>query len=328
MAALALAPAGAQPCEVCNRRLPENHWVYDGKSCCSEQCADTLRPKCAGCRRAIEGEYVSANGKEYCSSACFEKTLPACEICRQPILNGFTITRHRYCARCVEESPVCFSCGLPAAFPVRLADGREICITCDRWAVKTQELAQRNYEMALRQLEAWTGLRLATVPELVLVDRDEMQRLSGSLRKSDSPVPVRGLYSRQLTVTTRRIFGFWKEEKSGAAEKIYIVDHLSDEVFLVAAMHELMHDLVNEHFPRLEKAPLWVHEGISQQAAAEYCRRRNLADPLHGIENCDDPDYGDGYRYIHSLTGFGGWHALRRWMDSADPAALPKNAPN
>jgi hypothetical protein len=110
-------------------------------------------------------------------------------------------------------------------------------------------------------------------------------------------------------------------------ETIYIVDHLHDAVFRVAATHELMHDLIHEHFPRLKEAPLWVHEGICQQAAAELCRRRNYVDILHGIEECRDPDYGDGYRYINRLMGFGGWRALERWMATVDVDALPDRAP-
>ena len=194
-----------------------------------------------------------------------------------------------------------------------------------RWSVKIQGQAQHHYDRARRQLEAWTSLKLASVPDLVLVDRAEMKKRSKKLRKSASPLSVRGLYSRQ-TMMRRSLFGAWREDPSLPPEKIYIVDHLSDEVFRVAATHELMHDLVHEYFPRLADAPLWVHEGICQQAAAELCRRRNYGDPLHSIENCIDPDYGGGYRYINNLTGFEGWHALRRWMESVDVATLPKKA--
>ena len=227
----------------------------------------------------------------------------------------------------MEKQPACFSCGLPAAYPTRLADGREICVNCMRWAVKDQGLAQNHYERARRQLEAWTTLQLDSVPELVLVDKTEMQQLSKKLRKSDSPVSIRGLYSRQTMMTKKGLFGAWKAAPDLDQEKIYLVDHLHDEVFRVAATHELMHDLIHEQFQRLENAPLWVHEGICQQAAAELCRRRNYADTLHGIEECKDPDYGDGYRYIKQVSGFQGWHALRRWMESVDVDALPADAP-
>ena len=227
----------------------------------------------------------------------------------------------------MEKQPTCFSCGLPAAYPTPLEDGRDICNGCMRWAVKDQEMAQRHYDRARRQLEAWTSLKHTSVPELVLIDKTEMDRLSEKLRKSDSPVSVRGLYSRQTMMTKKGLFGAWKKAPELDREKIYVVDHLHDEVFRVAATHELMHDLIHEHFPRLKDAPLWVHEGICQQAAAELCRRRNYMDTLHGIEECPDPDYGDGFRYIKKVSGFQGWEALRRWMETVDVDSLPKTAP-
>ncbi|MEE9369802.1 MAG: hypothetical protein V3V05_13220 [Pontiella sp.] len=276
---------------------------------------------------SINGKYIEAEEKTYCSNSCFEKTLEKCEICQTPIHSGYSITRHNYCDKCTDESPSCFSCGLPAAYPTQLADGREVCNRCTRWAVTTQDMAQKNYDRALRHLQTWTSLKLSSVPTLELVDRAMMQNQSQDLRKTDSPVSVRGLYSRQTYMKKRGFFGTWKESLADAKETIYIVDHLHDEVFRVAAVHELMHDLVHEHFPRLKDAPLWVHEGICQQAAAEYSRRRNYIDVLQGIESCVDPDYGDGFRYINSITGFEGWNALRRWMETVEVDSLPKAAP-
>jgi hypothetical protein len=319
--------AGPKRCEVCGGQLSRQSWTYNEQVCCSQACIDELRPKCSVCDNTIRNDYRKANDKIYCEEACFLTTLPKCEICKTPIKKGFTVTQHHYCERCMEKCPTCFSCGLPAAYPVRLEDGREICNTCMRWAVKEQGMAQKHYDRARRQLEAWTALKLETVPALTLVDKDEMQRLSKKLRKSDSPVSVRGLYSRQTMMTRKGLFGAWKKAPELDKEKIYIVSHLNDEVFRVAASHELMHDLIHEHFPRLENAPLWVHEGICQQAAAELCQRRNYTDILHGIEECPDPDYGDGYRYINKIMGIEGWHALRRWMETVDVDTLPKSAP-
>jgi hypothetical protein len=322
------ATSGSLPddCDVCGKRLGRRAWTYREQTCCSQICVDELRPVCSVCHAVIRGNYKEADGQTYCGESCFQTILPTCEICKSPIQSGFSITQHNYCKACVDTKPSCFSCGLPAVYPTRLKDGREICNGCMRWAVSSQKMAQLHYDRARRQLEAWTALKLASIPELKLVNRDEIQRLSKDIRKSDSPVSVRGLYSRQVTVR-RTFFGAWKQESTEAEEKIYIVDHLADEVFRVAATHELMHDLIHEHFPRLKEAPLWVHEGICQQAAAELCRRRNYSDSLHGIENCTDPDYGGGYRFINNLTGFEGWHALRRWMETVDLSTLPDSPP-
>lgn len=196
-----------------------------------------------------------------------------------------------------------------------------------RWSVTTQEMAEKHYDRARRNLEAWTSLKLESVPKLELVDRAAMQVLSKKIRKTDTPISIRGLYSRQTFMRKRGIFGTWKESPADAKETIYIVDHLHDEVFRVAAVHEFMHDLIHEHFQRLVQAPLWVHEGICQRAAAEYCKRRNYTDTLHGIEMCADPDYGDGYKFFDSISEFEGWSALRRWMETVDVEALPKTAP-
>lgn len=319
--------AGPTRCDVCGGQLPRQAWTYNEQVCCSQACIDTLRPHCSVCGKTIRGDYRKAGEKIYCGRECFLTTLSKCEICRTPIEKGFTVGRHHFCGNCMETQPTCFSCGLPAAMPTRLKDGREICYPCMRWAVKRQDMAEKLYDRARRQLEAWTALQLETVPKLDLVDKDKMQQLSKKLRKTDTPVSIRGLYSRQTMMTRKGLFGAWKKVPERDKETIYIVSHLHDEVFKVAASHELMHDLIHEHFPRLKDAPLWVHEGICQQAAAEYCRRRNYVDILHGIETCTDPDYGDGYRYINSLMGFEGWHALRRWMETVDVAALPETAP-
>ncbi|MDF7825105.1 hypothetical protein P4B35_13865 [Pontiellaceae bacterium B12227] len=315
-------------CDFCDRVLPQKYWNYEGYKCCSEACVDEFRPLCCKCEKVIRGKYIESDGKIYCSQKCFNTTLPRCEICGGAIHEGYSITRHNYCEQCINNSPTCFSCGLPAAHPTELSDGRILCHTCRRWEVSTQEMALKHYDIARRQLEAWTGLQIQSIPELKLVDRDEMNKLSGDLRKSDSPVSIRGLYSRQTMLIKRGIFGAWKSSPEQSKETIYIIDHLHDETFRVAATHELMHDLMHEHFPRLEKAPLWVHEGICQQAAAEYCRRRNYPDSLDSIETCKDPDYGDGYRYVNNLMGFNGWQGLKRWMDTVDVDSLPEKAPS
>lgn len=315
-------------CAVCGRLVPAEYWVYDGKPCCSTRCVDALRPRCSECGKMITGGGITSDGKIYCSETCFERTLPKCDLCKKPVRNGFTITSHVYCEQCGKNTPRCFSCGLPAAHPTRLADGREICAQCARWAVNDPVMARKQYERALRQLEAWTSLKLETVPELELVDRTTMRKLSKDIRKTDSPVSVRGLYSRQVTKTTELVLGlFKKKETVEVDEKIYLVDHLHDAVFRAAAMHELMHDMIQEHFPKFKDAPQWVEEGICQQAAAEYCSLRHYTDILYGIENCTDPDYGNGYRYIKQQVGVGGWPALKRWMDTVDVTRLPEEAP-
>ena len=329
IACLAFAAYAGQPdrCGVCGRRLAEQYWTYNETVCCSEPCVDKLRPVCSKCGETIEGEYMESEGKLYCSESCFERTLPKCEICKAPIHSGFSITQHNYCEKCIEKSPACFSCGFPAAYPAELPDKRITCINCRRWAIKNMPDALQHYERARRQLETWTSLKIDTVPTLALVDRKQMQDLSGSIRKSDSPLPARGLYSRQTFMRKKGLFGEWKHSPEDDKETIYLIDHLHDEHFRIAATHELMHDLIHEYFPRLKDAPLWVHEGICQFAAAEYCLRRNYRDALEGIEHCSDPDYGDGYRYIKDVAGFDGWFALRRWMESVDVKTLPASAP-
>lgn len=325
--AVSRAGEGPTQCDVCGDTLPGRYWTYEELICCSKNCVDELRPQCASCRKPIKGNYLEAEGRIFCSDTCFNKTLPKCEICRVPIQDGFTIGDHHYCDDCGEKSPNCFSCGLPAAHPTELTDGRKICNTCMRWAVRSQEMAEQHYERALRQLEAWTRLKLGSKPNLELISRTEMQEHSSDLRKTDTHVSIRGLYSRQTYLIKRGIFGQWKNDPDKTSETIYIVDHLHDEVFRVACVHELMHDMIYEHFDRLKDAPLWVHEGICQEAAAAYARQRNYKDILAGIEACTDPDYGDGYQYMKEIAGFEGWYALKKWMDTVDVSSLPPEAP-
>ncbi len=322
-----LCAAEPTKCAVCGGSLPARYWNYEDLPCCSQACVDQLRPQCDKCGKVINGRYMESANGIYCSEKCFNSTLPRCGICRGHIQSGVRIGNHNYCDQCMRTSPTCFSCGLPAAHPTELSDGRILCNTCRRWSVSTTDQALQHYDRARRQLEAWTRLQIQSVPELKLVDRKEMQDLSGSIRKTDEPVTIRGLYSRQTKLIKRGLFGSWKSSPEDTVETIYIVNHLHDEIFRVAAVHELMHDLVHEHFPKLEDAPLWVHEGISQVAAAEYCRRRNYVDALDIIESSQDPDYGDGYRYFNEVIGYEGWYALKRWIDETDVSALPAKAP-
>ena len=314
-------------CEVCGNRLPRNYWVLNGKYCCSQVCVNQLYPQCAVCGKSIRGTYFTRDGKKLCSQACADTLLPKCEICKAPIRDGYSVTRHQYCADCVKNKPACFSCGLPAAHAEILPDGRALCRHCLRWAVKKPDHAQRNFDIALRYLQAWTSIEIESVPKLQLISLDRINRLSADLRQTDSPVSVRGLYSRQVQVTSRPVLGLWSEQTTEEHETIFIVDYLHDQVFRTAAVHELMHDLIHEKFQRLEKAPRWVQEGICQQVAAAYCRRRNYMDILYTIEECEDPDYGDGYRWINKQTGFRGWPALKHWMETVDLSTLPETAP-
>jgi len=236
--------------------------------------------------------------------------------------------RHVYCARCVATHPICFSCGLPSLTHRTLPDGRVICGYCRRRAVTTDREAAPHYERARRFLETWTAIELKTVPKLKLVDMFEMSALAKAIRKTTDSVALRGLYSRQ---TTTLLTPRGKTLPVSETETIYVADHLYDEIFRVAAVHELMHDLIHERFSRLEKAPLWVQEGICQQASAELCRRRRYDDALAVIESSRDPDYGDGYRYVRNLSGsehWKNWNALRKWMETIDVGLLPETAPH
>lgn len=155
-----------------------------------------------------------------------------------------------------------------------------------------------------------------------------MKTLSKKLRKTEASVSLRGLYSRQITTWKYKgIAKFFKKDEQTEQEKIYIVDHLHDEVFRVAAVHELMHDLIHENFPHIEQGPLWLQEGICQYAAADFCRRKVYTDNLYAIEHAPDPDYGDGYRYVANVVGLQGWRGLRKWMESLDVSTLPEKAP-
>ncbi len=319
--------AAVKRCSVCRRALPSQYLVYEGNDCCSTTCVNTLRPDCSVCGSIITAEYIASSNTLFCSKACYVTTLPKCDICSRALEECYIITSHTYCRHCKENLPRCFSCGLPADHTTRLNDDREICSSCMRWAVKDNRAAKLHYERALRHLQAWTALELVSVPELKLVDRATINELESDIRKSDSPVSLRGLYSRQIATTTIKRWLRTEKTTTDVTEQIYLVDHLHDAVFRTAAIHELMHDLIQEHYPEFKKAPLWVEEGICQQAAAEYCRLRHYTDILYGIENCTDPDYGNGYRYIRQQVGVGGWPALRRWMENVEVSELPKQAP-
>ena len=126
---------------------------------------------------------------------------------------------------------------------------------------------------------------------------------------------VRGFYSREtVTDVYKNFFGKEVDRKESVSEQIHILSHQRPDNFMATAIHELTHDLIADHYPRLKDAPDWVHEGICQYVAATYCRKFQFGDALHVIETSPNPVYGDGYRYFKKTLGDNNWAGLKNWM--------------
>jgi hypothetical protein len=325
--ALALWAAEALTCKVCGKVIAGNYLRSDQGVFCSDACLERTLPHCAICDRVLTGPHLVAGGKRYCSDACFEKTLPACSLCGKRDRQYATMGDQVFCAAHA-GSPRCGECRLPFLKGEVLSDNRRLCAKCRASAIMTDAQAREPFDLARREITAMTGYQVESVPTLHLVDqRDLLAHMGEAIVAGDDTV-VRGYYDRKEEIREARDDrGRLVERTRTLDEKVFILYGQRRDYFMATAIHELTHDLLSDRFPRLEKAPTWVHEGVCQYLSAMYCRKSQMLGPLPLIESSPNPVYGDGYRYFKRLLGYHNWSGLKAWLERVDVGSLPPSAP-
>lgn len=300
----------------------------DGKAYCSKRCLEATAPICAWCRRRCTKGYYKKKGYAYCSKKCFRSTLPLCSLCHKRFKEGAKIDDATYCNSCITKG-ICSACGHPFAMAKKLSDNRLVCVSCFRRGIFDERKTSVCFNRALLQMSIVTGKRPEIPPSFELIDLTTMNKIGDEEGQNiDNKLVRRGLYKRTVTTTTTRaMFGAIKKEDRKIDEKIYLLIGQNEQEMTVTAVHELTHDLIADLYPKLEKAPIWVHEGIAQYVAASVCLRNGYYDILKDIETCPDSCYGDGYRYFKKIAGDNNWHKINRWIKTVTLATLPNSAP-
>ncbi len=316
--------AGDLRCSGCGRTITGNYLkTAKGKVYCNRNCFNKSLPKCTVCGKRITGRYFPHKGKNYCSRKCLSTVMPECELCLRKVTSGKRINGHFYCNKCAAK-PRCFECGQPFAKGLKLQDDRLVCTNCQREAVLKEEEMEKLFHQARDELKKITGEKTRDAPEFQLSDLKQMIKVTGLKYKSINP-RLRGYYHR-----TERHFVVKGVEDSRRVEinkTIYLLYGMTRANAMCTAIHENTHDLMAEHYPEVQDAPMWVQEGVAQYTASIYARRNKLARQTLGFEKHPDPVYGNGYRFFQKKFGNDNWPAAAKWLKATDVTKLPQDCP-
>lgn len=192
------------------------------------------------------------------------------------------------------QQPQCASCWtLIDRGAILLPDGRYICQQCHSTAIyRADSRAQNCYDQVIRALDWRLGLRLRTIPKLLLVRQDELARIA-----QEDGSKLLGLY--------------WSQ---GNRANIYVIIGLPANLFRETVAHELAHAWVSENAPHISDQDLiegfaeWVGYKVGQ------CLGDNFNPPL--MKEKEGP-YGRGLQRMLDLEGRGGISAVMKVLTHA-----------
>ncbi len=323
-------------CSQCNKIIKGKYQILNKKPFCSKKCLSSVLPKCSVCKKTYNGGYVS-NGINYCGTECLESTLPKCVVCNTPCKGGYTSKNKRYCSkeclstswkkckRCLKPSskgftigkdetqfycescgklPRCFSCSKPDNGYL-FDDGRNICQECYKTSIMKISEAQFIFNEVRRRMKYPLKIYTNHKIKLRLVPKESFEKTetysSGGLEL--------GLYKynksyEKITETKTSLFG--KKEVKTRIEneketyEILVLYGIPKNRFREVVAHELAHDWMKEHFPKIEK--LWIKEGWAEYVAKLINIQYNQPELNRRMEFNPDPIYGEGYRKINKIV--------------------------
>jgi len=264
------------------------------------------------CKKHITGKYKEALGKLFCSDQCFITILPKCSICQLGSVKILKQENKNYCPTCIKR-PKCFACGHPFGQGVQKNDGRFFCNTCRPLTIFDNSKAQKLYVNAQKSLLGLIGKKANTVPPLKFVNLVEMKKQHPV--SNAAGMSLRGFYSlvnKKTDIMEGNKLLETKVEK--VSETIFVVDGLKKEDFMITAVHELTHDWLEEFYPGIKVAPLWVEEGCCQYLAYMYCMKNNYKKQALRIQKSPDKIYGDGFRFYLKKFGNNSWPKVEKWL--------------
>ena len=297
-------------CSVCNKKITGKYMSANNKVYC-ERCYEKSLPLCATCGKRCHGGFQK-NGKFYCSKPCLEKTFPKCALCGKPFSSGMLFSNNGkdgpvYCSECANK-PKCFACTLPNDCE-QLSDGRHICRQCKSTAVFNEQEALKIFNDVRQRLYENLGYSTQNNIEFFAVDAKTLEGKS----KNYSPGQELGLYVYNFTISTVTSTKLkWnlkteektEEYKSNEKFSVYVLYGLPRKKLIEVCGHELAHDWMQQHYPKLQD--LKLKEGWAEFIATKVNTLYGQAEMNKRMEENRDKIYGDGYRLVRDFVSQNG----------------------
>jgi hypothetical protein len=147
-----------------------------------------------------------------------------------------------------------------------LSDGRERCTQCANSAMKTVEQFTRLYENALRNMEAFYGIRINAAIKVRMANAKKIARLCG-----ERFIPTPGFDGRILA------FAYPRSKKDSDVYTIYVENGAPKIAAVANIVHELTHiwqfinwdvKKIRSHYGRANE--LLVYEGMAKWTEIQY----------------------------------------------------------
>jgi hypothetical protein len=200
----------------------------------------------------------------------------------------------------------------------KLRDGRRICRKCLKTAVMKYntllEVVDEVRSIMRKKLGLWTNHKIV----FKMVGRDG---LSGEADNGQSGKEL-GLYTFEQVIETYTLTKTdYLGRKSSTKERrekparhtIYLLYGMPKNKLIEVAAHELGHDWMQEHLPKIDD--LTLKEGWAEYVAS-------LVNNLYGHSSMNkrmwlntDPVYGGGFRKISGISRKGGLRAVLEYLE-------------
>lgn len=283
-------------CDVCGQKS-KKYITMDDKTYCSRECGQKAGPHCKVCQKALFGtQYLKSENAFYCNQECYLQTTPKCVLCSEKSMAMSKIAGKDYCGKCAKLEK-CNACGLPSKGS-KIADEREICISCLLVGIKEDEKAQKIYLEVKKTLSE--KFKIETTEDLPfrLIDKTEMAIIKGTASHAES-----GFYRQKESRSYKKTFDKTGKEKSKELVEttvddrhIFVLTYLPENHLRNVISHELMHNWQMINYPKIDDHK--IEEGLAEYLSYLLNIEDKDADlAKRKIEN-KDPVYGDGFRMV------------------------------
>ena len=180
--------------------------------------------------------------------------------------------RHPVCESCLKQKPKCDVCGGPTN-AAKEVDGRYVCPECKKVAIDSTAEVDTLYHEVQRYVEGLTGLKVDSLPPVLLVQADEMDtRFAESSGRSF------------------RAHAFYKPYNP---EIIYVLAGHSAYDLGPTLAHEFTHAWQSRHCPQQDRM---LSEGFASWIGYKYAQSKGYTEQMRQMTGARDPDYGEGLK--------------------------------
>ncbi len=322
-------------CSLCG--IPCTHPAFiAGKRLC-ENCAfkAASAPVCKICKNPILSSYIHYRDKKnqnviYVCDSCVEKN-DKCFVCGVPddclkLMQGrqvcalclknlkkcygcfkyifklsykYELTENIYCADCQYNTDKCDVCGLPTGVsPVRLSDGRKICVDCESTAVKDIVAVHELYHFVAEFLKNEYGMYIGAIDTIDFKEINEMKILGQKTPTADKDVIPLGIFSR-----------------NGKKIDIFVQKNLPRNLLIGVLAHEYAHAFVHSKIEDFDD--VLIDEGFAEWIRHKIHIKVGDTKGARLIEMRKDI-YGAGFKKITAVESKSGVKGVFNLFNRAD----------